>query len=362
MPWGDGSLYRRKDGRWCGQLSVEGRRLYVYGRSKREAREKLAALRERVKWGALPLEGRRTVADLLRAVLESGRGRWAPRTAHDYERVAAHLLRHLGRARLSALTPERLWLLFTDLGRELGSKAVWDCYSFLRHALNLAVRWGWLPESPLKRVDPPRPKRQERRLWTLEEARRFLVATRESPFWPWWAFSLATGLRPGEAGALRWRDVDWERGVVTVSRSVQRLAGKWVERPTTKTGKGRAVPLSALGLEALRRQRELLLLRGQPVVGDALVFPALKGGESYQDRASVSHALHREARRLGLTPISLHDLRHLAASIALEMGAPVTLTATFLGHATPATTTGTYAHALGDAKTVAEAISRALNI
>ncbi|HXG41975.1 MAG TPA: site-specific integrase [Dehalococcoidia bacterium] len=360
MAWGDGSLYRRRDGRWCGQLSVGGRRLYVYGRTRREAMERLAALRERARQGLLPPQGSRTVGDLLRAVLASQGQRWSERTRHDYGLLAGHLLRHLERARLSSLSPERLEAVLAALSGELGAKAVWDCYRLLRRALNLAVRWGWLPDSPLKRVEPPRLERRERRLWTAGEARLFLREARGSPYWPWWALSLACGLRPGEAAALRWRDVDWERGLLSVSRSVQRVGGRWAERATTKTGRGRSVPLSALAMEALRRQRELLMARGLPVVGDALVFPAQRGG-GYQDRTVVGHALHREARRLGLAPIRLHDLRHLSASIALEMGAPVTLTARFLGHATPATTTGTYAHALGDAGLVATLLDQALS-
>ena len=360
MAWGDGSVYRRRDGRWCGQLSVGGRRLYAYGRSKREAQERLRALRERARRGLLPREGRRTVQDLLEAVLAAKEGAWAERTREDCRRLAGLILRHLGRARLSQLAPERLAVLFSDLSREVGQKAVWDCYRLLRLSLNLAVRWGWLPESPLKGVDPPRPRREERPLWTLQEAGRFLRETRRSPHWPWWALSLACGLRVGEVTALRWRDVDWERGVLHVSRSVQRLSGRWVERATTKTGKGRTVPLSGLAMEALRRQREMLLERGLPVVGDALVFPAQREGEGYQDRTTITHALHREARRRSLRPIRLHDLRHLSASIALEMGAPVTLVSRYLGHATPATTAGTYAHALQDARVVGEMVAQAL--
>jgi integrase len=202
-------------------------------------------------------------------------------------------------------------------------------------------------------------RRQERRLWTSEETRRFLRGARDSPHWPWWALSLACGLRPGEVAALRWRDVDWGRGALYVSRSVQRVGGRWIERPTTKTGKGRLIPLSELAKEALRRQRELLLARGLPVVGDALIFPAQRG-DGYQDRTVVNHSLHREAKRLGLHPIRLHDLRHLAASLALEMGAPLPLVSKFLGHASPATTTGVYAHALSDASMIARLLDQAL--
>jgi integrase len=360
MAWGDGSIYRRKDGRWCGQLSVGGRRFYVYGRTRREALDKLAALRERARQGLLSRPGARTVGDLLEAVFASQWQRWSERTRHDYKRLADSLLRHLGRkTKLAALTPERLEALFTSLSGEMGSKAVWDCYRLLRRCLNLAVRWGWLPDSPLRRVEPPRTRRQGRPLWSSEGVKRFLRGAKDSPHWPWWALSLACGLRPGEVAALRWRDVDWGRGALYVSRSVQRVGGRWIERPATKTGKGRLIPLSELAKEALRRQRELLLARGLPVVGDALVFPAQRG-DGYQDRTVVGHALHREAKRLGLYPIRLHDLRHLSASLALEMRAPLPLVSKFLGHASPATTTSVYAHALSDASMIARLLDQAL--
>jgi integrase len=359
MAWGDGSIYRRKDGRWCGQLSVGGRRFYVYGRTRREALDKLAALRERARQGLLSRPGARTVGDLLEAVFASQWQRWSERTRHDYKRLADSLLRHLGRTRLTALTPERLEALFAFLSGEMGSKAVWDCYRLLRRCLNLAVRWGWLADSPLKRVEPPRMRRQERRLWTPEETRRFLQQTRDSPYWPWWALSLACGLRPGEVAALRWRDVDWGRGAIHISRSVQRVGGRWIERPTTKTGKGRLIPLSELAKEALRRQRELLLARGLPVVGDALIFPAQRG-DGYQDRTVVGHAFRREAKRLGLYPIRLHDLRHLTASLALEGGASIATVSKFLGHSSPNTTSSSYIHDLRGTSFVAQLLDQAL--
>jgi hypothetical protein len=77
MAWGDGSIYRRKDGRWCGQLSVGGRRRYVYGRTRREAESKLRRLRELARRGSLPEGPDRTVSHLLGAVPTPGGGQVA---------------------------------------------------------------------------------------------------------------------------------------------------------------------------------------------------------------------------------------------------------------------------------------------
>jgi integrase len=272
--------------------------------------------------------------------------------------LAGAIEERLGRVKLMRLEPSRLQGLFGELRQTLGPKAAYDTYRMLKRAFRLAIRWGWLPESPLERVEPPPYRAGERRVWTAEEARQFLRETRGSPYWPWWVIAITCALRPGEACALRWRDVDWERGVLRVERSAQKVAGRWLEgQPKTKASR-RQVPLSQLAREALMRQRERLLAKGMPVVGDALVFPNRQG--SYTLPSTVGHALHREARRMGLYSIRPHDLRHLSASIALEMGAPVPLTARFLGHASPATTTGVYGHALSDASLVAQLLDRAL--
>jgi hypothetical protein len=73
MAWGDGSLYRRKDGRWCGQLSVGGTRRYVYGRSREEALAKLAALREGARQGLPPRPAPRVAEPQAQGQGEQGR-------------------------------------------------------------------------------------------------------------------------------------------------------------------------------------------------------------------------------------------------------------------------------------------------
>jgi hypothetical protein len=106
MAWGDGSLYRRKDGRWCGQLSVGGKRLYVYGRSRREALMRLAALRERARQG-LPRRPRPRAAEP------------QPQGQTGHERPGLRL-RPLGRVRLVPIPPERLAALSASQSGETG--------------------------------------------------------------------------------------------------------------------------------------------------------------------------------------------------------------------------------------------------
>jgi hypothetical protein len=129
MAWGDGSIYRRKDGRWCGQLSVGGRRFYVYGRTRREAEDKLAAAAGAGQAGGALLEGRRPHGLRPAGGVRFARGRaGASGQGTTTRRLADSMLRDLGKEDQAscAWTPSRLEALFAESG-EMGSKAVWDC-------------------------------------------------------------------------------------------------------------------------------------------------------------------------------------------------------------------------------------------
>ena len=103
---GEGSINRRKDGRWQASLQVAGRRRTVYGRTRKEAARRLDALkREVASSGALSDPGRRTVNDLLDAWLETVAPTLRPRTIHDYRLTCEKSLRpEVGALRLERLT------------------------------------------------------------------------------------------------------------------------------------------------------------------------------------------------------------------------------------------------------------------
>ncbi|MFX6567356.1 site-specific integrase, partial [Acinetobacter baumannii] len=88
-------------------------------------------------------------------------------------------------------------------------------YQFLRAALRDAVRADLLDQNPMDAVDPPRGGAvRPAKAWKPEEVARFLEASKGHRLYPLFALMLATGLRPGEALALRWED--WEGDVLHV--------------------------------------------------------------------------------------------------------------------------------------------------
>jgi integrase len=208
---GDGCVTKRKDGRWQAALVVNCKRRIVYGRTKAEARKKLAELRQQVaRTGTLPEPGRRTVADLLEAWLEVAAQSLKPATLESYRDVARlHIIPAIGGVKLSKLEPLHLQKLYTHLERHGKRRTAQKVPCVVASSFSaLAVLWGWLGENPADRVLRPsyRPRRKE--LWTPEQLVIFLEGTRAHWLHPLFVFLIATGCRLGEALALRWEDVD----------------------------------------------------------------------------------------------------------------------------------------------------------
>lgn len=360
---GEGTIVQRRDGRWQASLQVAGRRRAVYGRSRREAADKLRALQAQARaTGAVPQPGRRTVGELLEAWLSTAPLR--PRTLADYQALARRaILPTLGSVRLSRLTPDTLERLYGQLRRAGLRRAPSQVHSLLHRALNAAVAWGWLASNPADRAQRPAYHAPSPTLWSAEELRRFLAGTAGDRWGPLWVVLLGTGIRLGEALALTWDAIDLEAGRLEVRANLQRVRGEWVlQPPKTRAGR-RVLPLPQAAIEALRRQRlaqaEARLRAGPAWQDRGLVFSNLAGGPLQASEAE--HALARACRRLGVPRLTPHKLRHQAASLMLGSAVPLPMVSRWLGHASPHVTAAVYSHALaGQDRAAAEVLDRVL--
>lgn len=102
---------------------------------------------------------------------------------------------------------------------------------------------------------------------SVEECRRFFTAARESEWFSLFALALTTGMRPSEYLALKWTDIDWQRGAASVSRTTQMSMSGWTFYNTKRKRSRRVVKLQNFVLEALDD------LGGQHEREHDLVFP-----------------------------------------------------------------------------------------
>ena len=159
--------------------------------------------------------------------------------------------------------------------------------------------------------------------------------------------ALACGLRRGELLGLSWDGVELTEGegVLRIAQQVQSIGGKLSLAPLKTGTSARAVYLPAAlsaglsRLHQLQREHALSMGLGKP----QLVFATLQG--TMRDPVHVSRFFRRVFDRAGLADASLHTLRHTAGTLLLQAGFSPADVAAYLGHSTPSTTLGVYAHA-----------------
>lgn len=358
---GDGTVFQRNDGRWQASLQVNGIRQIDYGRTRREAYQKLASLRKQATdTGTLPHAGTMTVGDLLERWLATITPTLKPRTLADYRQTCElYILPILGTVRLSRLSPDSIQHLYSALQGRERKRAAAKAHAVLHRACKLAVLWGWLAVNPTERVIPPSYRPERREMWSPWELNAFMSGAQEHWLYPLWLLALTTGCRLGELLALEWGDV--APGRIRISKSLQRIGGEWITTAPKTRSSARTLALPPDGTRALQMQREQQAAwraKSQGWPSD-LVFTQWSGAPLHA--ATVSHGLRAACRRLGITPITVHDLRHMHASLLLAQGVPVPTVSARLGHAHAGVTMAVYAHMMGGQdQEAAAAIGRAI--
>jgi integrase len=209
-----------------------------------------------------------------------------------------------------------------------------------------AIRWRLLLRDPTDGAQLPRLGRREVRVLTAEQSRVFLSAALNTHYGPVLAVALTTGMRPSEYLALKWHDIDWDRGTVSVVRTLERAPGVWRFAETKRSRSRRIIKLQEWVLEVLK---ELQARTTQPTGSGAadaaeLVFTTPTGRPIHSDK--LAKRFKAILRQFGLPVIRLYDLRHTAATLALSAGVPPKVVAEQLGHASAAFTLDTYSHLL----------------
>ena len=353
---GEGSITRRKDGRWMARYIVPTskgpKRRTVYGKTRKEAADKLAkVLSDRIE-GIVYDDESTTVGEYLDGWLKSSVRGSVRQSTYDRDAsiVANHLRPALGAIKLKKLSAAHVQSFYRDrLDAGLSPSTVHKMHAILHKALSQALKWNMVPRNVTEAVRPPRSAPKEMRPLSPEEARRLLRATRGDRLEALYVLAVTTGMRQGELLALRWQDVDVKNGTISVRRTLTRSGGRvLIGEPKTKKSR-RSIRLTPRAVEALEEHLERQL-REIDILGDryedqGLLFTTDTGGPINPSnlRQRRFAPLLKKAR---LPHIRFHDLRHTCATLLLSQGTHPKYVQELLGHATVAMTLDTYSHAL----------------
>jgi len=272
-----------------------------------------------------------------------------PTTAERYQSLANRAKRALGQVKLKDLSTHILDRFYASLQGELAPKSIREIHNVLHVSLRRAVKAGLIPRNPADGADLPRVDQKEPRALSSEELAKLQQAAAGTWLDLFIRLVASTGLRRGEALALRWSDVDWFAGTLRVERSLYQTAQGKLGIKSTKTRQNRTIALPQSVLSALRfhrdQQEQDRAFFGPDYRHDLDLIFATPSGE-YRRPDSVSWAVRDLAKRAGLHDVSLHTLRHAHASALLAAGVPPANIARRLGHRDVATTLKIYSHAL----------------
>lgn len=300
---------------------------------------------------------------LVREVLERWRddvaaARVSAKTLERYRDHVDRLIEGLGQIPLMRLQPLKIQDFYRDLrarghrrtGAGVSEQTLLHIHRVLVAALGQAVRWRLIVVNPARDVNAPVPMRREVATLDAEQMGRLLKEAERSPLRLPVLLWLTTGLRRGELLALRWSDLDRERGRLAVVRTLEETRSGLAFKTPKTARSSRAVPLPGVALEALFdhevRQKRLRLATGPEWNDQGLIFPDRYGRP--QRPRIVTKAFSALANRAGLGAMSIHGLRHTHVTELLRAGVHPKVISERVGHSSVAFTLQRYGHALPD--------------
>lgn len=276
------------------------------------------------------------------------------RTFEQYSRAAQiHILPYLGDIELTDLTPFVLQKFITGLtengnkrtGKGLSPNFVKTILSIVQNSLKTAHLVGYLPEYSANKIKRPKPKEKQVKCFSaweqkkIEEAALFAKKDKYRGI----ILCLYTGLRIGELLALTWNDIDFEKSILSVTKTCHdgNENGKHtriIDTPKTENSR-RQIPLSKTLVKMLKEMRKKSKCEFVFADGERPVFI-----RSYQRMFELF------LKKLKLPHKGFHSLRHTFATRALECGMDVKSLSEILGHKNAMITLNRYAHSLWEHK------------
>jgi integrase len=368
---GEGSVYRTKTGLWRGSYWVATskglKRRYVSGKSRQECSQKLTKAMADRDGGLIFDAGTLTVGDYLERWLKDVEETVRRSTFEGYEyAVRPHIAPALGHIKLKDLTPAHLRSFYRDrLESGRAPATVHKLHVVLHKALKAAVADGLIPRNVAAELKLPRITREEIDPLTEKQARLFLEAGRGDRLEALYVLALNTGMRQGELLALKWDDVDLERGALRVRRTLTHANKAFVlGEPKTKNSR-RTIRLTTHAVDALRahlsHQFQEIEEMGSLYQPGGLIF-ATKTGTIINPSNLRNRSFKPLLKRAGLPTIRFHDLRHTCATLLLGRDVNAKVVSETLGHSSISITLDIYSHLLPDMQEkAANALEEALS-
>ncbi len=269
---------------------------------------------------------------------------------HDY--ILRTILPYFGQEKLSHITPNRIeeYLDYlkntykTKDNQSLSPKTIRHHYGTLNLIFSYAEKTGHITSNPITKVDVPKIPKQKVNALSKSQVMTFIEEVEKLPIMQQAIYHLllTTGIRRGECYGLKWQDVDLENMLIHIERNVTYTKTDGLQIGPPKTDLGiRDIPLTK-HTTSLLSEYKVHLSYSYNVEHNMFVFPSSNSPYEPHQPAYITKHMKKFMKRIGLTDMSPHDLRHTCASLLLQSGADIKSVQDILGHSDASTTLNYY--------------------
>lgn len=365
---GEGTIFKRtRNGntKWYAELVIgydaEGQKkvLRHSADTRKEVADQLARWQTDKQVGTLVAPTKETVAAFLDDWMEKVVAHHTKETTQNTYRwiVNSYLKPALGRTELGKLSPDQVQDMLHEKHKAgLAPRTVLHIYTVLHTALKHAALQMKVPLNVADRVKRPKADKAKMNILNPEQGRRFLQAIQEDRFHALYMLALYLAIRQGELLGLRWSDVDWEKGTITIAQTISDISGHLIFNTPKSESSRRTLDVPAPALADLKKWRAEYL-KERLLVGEAWVDPDLAFPTGIGTKYSANNLRKRSLPKLlkdaDCPPIQFRELRHTGISMMIGMGLSAKDVQEIAGHADVSTTLNVYSHVWKQQKTAA---------
>jgi len=350
------NVRQRKNGLWEGRYRYQGKQKAVYGKTRKEVRDKLSQIQADLANDEFVDETNMTVGEWLNEYLNTYISDVKNSTLSSYEIVIRkHLIPALGRTKLKELSPIQVQRFYKKLVQDgLSAKTVRNIHGVLHEALDKAIRMEILKRNVTDLCDLPKVRENEMHPLSDDQLQEFLSRAKEDPFYyPLFYIAFFTGLRECELIGLTWDCLDFKRNTIRVYRQYVRIdygprKGEYDFAPL-KNNKERtfriASSVASMFKQVKQRQSEQKLRAGSSFQNKRGFVFTREDGRNVS-ASTMYHHYKAIVEAMDLPDVRFHDARHTYAMLSIQNGVDIKTLSESLGHATVAFTLDVYGHKL----------------
>jgi integrase len=379
MPKKGIGIYQRKDGTWEGQhyvgidpLTGKRKKVTCYGKTEKEAKEKLIAIKNEIQTGVYIEKNKMTVKDWFTQWLDVYASPNVKQSTFVNYRlhINKRVIPILGGIKLSEVRVDTLQRFFNDQyergglkdKKPLSEKTIKNIYVMMHTAFKQAYQNGLILKNFVELVKIPKVKQKDMRVLSIEEHKNLFetIKTSNERWKSAILVAVSTGIRMGEVLGLQWQDIDETTMLMKIRRTLNRLPSRDTSVHKTEIVIGypksdksvRDIPIHNFLMEFLseyREKREVEKIAAGDIYDTRGFIFCNEIGAPIEPR-TMQDTFKRIIKKAEILDANFHSLRHTFATRAIEDNMEIKTLSEILGHADVSTTLNKYAHSLPDQK------------